>query len=186
VSGGTGEAGQGLGDGEYALRMAQNVIRKLIDSGMHYTGDSQAKAEKLVRDLVKMGEVRRKDAEQTVQALIARGKQTSDQLLSLVQAEVSKQLGRFTDRVDDIEDRLEDIADRLGVRAKAAATTVPASSAPAKKAPAKKVAIKKAAAKKAPAKKVAVKKATATNAAVKKVVAKKAPTKKAAAKKSVG
>ena len=41
--------------------MAQNVVRKLIESGMHFTEDSQAKAEKLVKDLVKAGEVRRKD-----------------------------------------------------------------------------------------------------------------------------
>ncbi len=154
--------------------MAQNVIRKLIDSGMHFTGDSQAKAEKLVRDLVKMGEVRRKDAEQTVQALIARGKQTSDHVLSLVQTEVSKQLGRFTDRVDDIEDRLEDIADRLGVKAKATPSATTAH-APAKKAPAKKAAVKKAAVKKA---------AGSGAAAVKKVAAKKAPAKKAAVKKA--
>ncbi len=161
--------------------MAQNLIRKLIDSGMHFTGDSQAKAEKLVRELVKLGEVRRKDAEQTVQALIARGKQTSDQLLSLVQAEVSKQLGRFTDRVDDIEDRLEDIADRLGVKAKATATAATAD------APAKKAAAKKAAVKKAPAKKAAAKKAPAKKAAAAKTVAvKKAPAKKAAVKKTAG
>ena len=182
MSRGTGRV---LGDGEYALGMAQNVIRKLIDSGMHFTGDSQAKAEKLVRELVKVGEVRRKDAEQTVQVLIARGKQTSDQLLSLVQAEVSKQLGRFTDRVDDIEDRLEDIADRLGVKAKATATA--ATAEPAKKAPAKKAAVKKAAVKKAPAKKAAAKKAPAKKAAtVKQVAVKKAPAKTAAVKKSAG
>jgi len=163
--------------------MAQNVVRRLIESGMHFTEESQAKAEKLVKELVKSGEVRRKDAEQTLQALAARGKQTTEQILSVVQAEVAKQMSRFTDRIDVVEDRLEDFAEQLGIKAKksaksaakAAATTTTTATAPAKKAPAK-----KAAAKKAPAKKAAAKKAPAKKAAA----PKKAPAKKAAAKKS--
>ena len=124
--------------------MAQNVVRRLIESGMHFTEESQAKAEKLVKELVKSGEVRRKDAEQTLQALAARGKQTTEQVLSVVQAEVAKQMSRFTDRIDDVEDRLEDFAEQLGIKAKKsakaakAATTSAAPTAPAKKAAAKK------------------------------------------------
>jgi len=139
--------------------MAQNVVRRLIESGMHFTEESQAKAEKLVKELVKSGEVRRKDAEQTLQALAARGKQTTEQVLSVVQAEVAKQMSRFTDRIDDVEDRLEDFAEQLGIKAKKsakaakAATTSAAPTAPAKKAPAKKAPAKKAPAKKAVAKK---------------------------------
>jgi polyhydroxyalkanoate synthesis regulator phasin len=159
--------------------MAQNVVRRLIESGMHFTEDSQAKAEKLVKELVKSGEVRRKDAEQTLQALAARGKQTTEHVFSLVQAEVAKQMSRFTDRIDDVEDRLEDFAEQLGIKAKkkAAATKQAATTAATTTtAPAKKAAAKKAApAKKAPARKAAP---------AKKAAAKKSPAKKAAAKKS--
>ena len=118
--------------------MAQNVVRKLIDSGIHFTEDSQAKAEKLVKGLVKSGELRRKDAEQTLQTLIARGKETSDRILSLVQAEVAKQMSRFTDRVDVVEDRIEDLAGRMRATTKDAAKKA---AAPVKKAgPAKRAA----------------------------------------------
>ena len=134
--------------------MAQNVVRKLIDSGIHFTEDSQAKAEKLVKGLVKSGELRRKDAEQTLQTLIARGKETSDRILSLVQAEVAKQMSRFTDRVDVVEDRIEDLAGRMGVTAKDA---VKKAAAPVKKAAAP---VKKAA---APVKKAGPAKRAATS-----------------------
>ena len=139
--------------------MAQNKVRSLIQAGMHFTEDSQAKAEKLVKDLVKAGELRRKDAEETVQALIARGKQATEQVLTLVQSEVSKQMSRFTDRIDSVENRVEEIASKVGLASKPspAAESAPA---PAKKSPVKKAApAKKAAAKKAaPAKKAVVKK----------------------------
>ena len=147
--------------------MAENVVRKLLDSGLYFTDETQAKAEKLVKDLVKTGEVRRKDAEKTVQTLITRGKEVTDHVLSLVQAEVAKQLSRFTDRVDVVEHRLEEVSQQLRMRAKKTA---------AKKTAAKKAPAKKTAAKKAPAKKTAAKKAPA-----KKAAAKKAPAKKTAA-----
>ena len=148
--------------------MAQNVVRKLIDSGIHFTEDSQAKAEKLVKGLVKSGELRRKDAEHTLQTLIARGKETSDRILSLVQAEVAKQMSRFTDRVDVVEDRIEDLAGRMRATtkdaAKKAAAPVKKAAAPVKKAaaPVKKAAapVKKAA---APVKKAGPAKRAATS-----------------------
>ncbi|HEY4334106.1 MAG TPA: hypothetical protein VGM78_16100 [Ilumatobacteraceae bacterium] len=160
--------------------MAQNVVRKLIDSGMHFTEESQAKAEKLLKDLVKAGEIRRKDAEDTMQSLIARGKQTSEHILSSVQLEVNKQMGRLTERMDGVEGRLEEIAEKLGVKPKPAPAPA-AQGAPAEKAtPTKQAPAKKAPAKKAPAKTAA----PATTAPAKKAPAKKAPAKKAPTKKA--
>ena len=80
-------------------------------------------------------------------------------MVSVIQAEVSKQLGKFAERLDDVEARVEDVAGNLGLASKA-----PAKKAVAKKAPAKKAAgpsEAKVAAKKAPAKKAAAKKAAA-------------------------
>jgi polyhydroxyalkanoate synthesis regulator phasin len=174
------------------MAQTKNVVRKLIDSGMQFTGESQAKAEKLIDKLVKSGEVRRKDASETLQALAARGKQTTEHVLALVQAEVAKQLGQFTSRMDDVEDRLEDFAEQLGlksrtkvsatVKAPTASEAEPAAAATAaKKVAAKKVAAKKVAAKKVAAKKIAVKKAAPAKALP---VKKAAPAKKVAAKKA--
>jgi polyhydroxyalkanoate synthesis regulator phasin len=143
------------------------MIKRLLDAGMQFTEMSQSSADKLVRDLVHNGQLRRKDAEKTVQQLLERGRTTSEQLVATVQAEVNKQVARVTDRLDGIEHRLEELASKLGV-GQPVAPAAPAKPDATEKAPAKKA----SAAKKAPAKKAPVAKASA---------AKKAPAKKAAA-----
>jgi len=147
--------------------MATNtLLKRMLDAGMHFTEMSQDNAERLVKDFVKSGQVRRKDSEKTVQQLVDRGRSATEQVVATVQSEISKQLGRFADRLDGVEERVEELAQRLGIKAKKAAVK--------KAAPVKKAAAKKA----APVKKAAVKKA----APVKKAAAKKAaPVKKAAA-----
>jgi polyhydroxyalkanoate synthesis regulator phasin len=171
--------------------MANKSLRELLETGMYFTEENRAKAEKLVRDLVKQGELRRKDAEETLQALMARGKEATEQILGLVQAEVAKQMSRFTEQFDEVEERLEDYAKRLGIpwtpianvtgmakRATTAASPSAATKAPAKKATAKKTA------KRAPAKKSAAKKSATKKSAAKKTAAKKSAAKKTAAKKT--
>jgi polyhydroxyalkanoate synthesis regulator phasin len=154
------------------------VLKRWLDTGMQYTEMSQKNAEKLVSDFVKAGQVRRKDAEKTVKQLVERGRTTTEHVVSLIQSEVSKQIGKFAKRLDDVEARVEDVAGSFGLGSNPAA----------KQAPATKVATKKAAAKKAPAKKkAAIKRAPAKKAAgpsgVAKVAVKRASAKKAPAKK---
>jgi hypothetical protein len=131
---------------------------------------------------VKAGQVRRKDAEKTVKQLVERGRTTTEHVISLIQSEVSKQLGKFAQRLDDVEARVEDVASNFGLGSKSAAKKAPAAvvkpaAAPAKKAPAKKAPAKKTTAKKAAAKKAAGPSGVA-KVAVKKASAKKAPAKK--------
>src|SRR6186997_313926 len=104
------------------------VLKRLLDAGVQFTEMSQSTAEKVVNELVHNGQLRRKDAEKSVRQLAERGRSTTEHLLTAIQAEVAKQLGRFADRMDDVEDRIEDLAEQLGLKAKQAA--------PAKKAPA--------------------------------------------------
>ena len=162
------------------------VLKRLVDTGASYAEMSQKNAEKLVSDFVKAGQVRRKDAEKMVQRLVERGREQTQYLIGVIKTEVTRQLGVFAGRLDDIETQLEEIAGNLGL-----ASMVPTKrAAPVKKAAGpsgvakvttrKAPARKKAAAKKAPAKKAAAKKAAVKKAAVKKAPAKK----KAAAKKA--
>ncbi len=153
------------------------VLKRLLDTGMQYTEMSQKNAEKLVSDFVRAGQVRRKDAEKTVKQLVERGRTTTEHVVSLIQSEVSKQLGKFAQRLDDVEARVEDVASNFGLGSRSAAKKAPgAVVTPAKKAPVKKAAAKKAAAKKAAKK-------AAGPSGVAKVAVKKAPAKKAPAKK---
>ncbi|MEK7426560.1 MAG: hypothetical protein AAB131_22280 [Actinomycetota bacterium] len=149
------------------------IVKKMLDAGVQFTEMSQSSAEKLVSEFVKAGQLRKKDAGKTVQELVDRGRSSTEQLLSVVQSEVAKQLARFADRVDGIEDRIEDLAKSVGAMAKRTAAPAPAAAAPAKKAPAKKSPAKKAPAKKSAAKKSAAKKAAGTSG-VAKVVATRA------------
>ncbi|HAP77707.1 MAG TPA: hypothetical protein DCR14_16705, partial [Acidimicrobiaceae bacterium] len=84
---------------------AHPLFKRLLDAGMQFTEMSQEQAEKLVKEFVKTGQARRKDSEAMVQQLVERGRSATEQLVATVQAELSKQLGRFADRLDDVEDR---------------------------------------------------------------------------------
>ena len=148
------------------------LLKKLLDTGVTFTGITQGQAEKIVKELVKAGEARRKDSAKLVEALLSRSRDVGGSTLAALQSEVAKQFGRIAGRLDTIEQRVEDLAQRIGLVSKPTATPAPASSAPT--APTKKAPAKKAPAKKAPAKKAAAKKAPA-----KKAPAKKAPAKKA-------
>ena len=143
--------------------MPTNPIQSVIDSGLQFTEMQRKEAEKLVKKLVKAGEVRSAEADKTVQSLIERGKQTSAQIAELIKSEITKQFGWLADRVDEVEDQLESLVSRVSGRGGEAPK--PAASAPAKKAPAaRKTAVRKAPAKKATAKKAPAKKATAKKA----------------------
>jgi polyhydroxyalkanoate synthesis regulator phasin len=154
--------------------MAQNdILKRYLDAGLEFTALTQSRAENLVKDLVKAGEVQADQARDAVNDLLDRSRRNSERLIDTIRTEVRAQitsLGLVShDDIDRVEQRLADFFGAATAPAKAAADKV---TAPAK------AAAKKATAKKAPAKRAATKTATA-----KKAPAKKSPAKKAAAKK---
>ena len=110
------------------------LLKRLLDAGMNFTEISQDQAERVVKEFVKGGQARRKDTEKLVHDMVDRGRSATENLVSTVQAEITKQLGKFASRLDDIEGRVEDIAHKVGLG------TTPAQKA----APVKKAAVKKA------------------------------------------
>jgi polyhydroxyalkanoate synthesis regulator phasin len=141
--------------------------QRYLDAGIAFTQMTRSRAEELVQELVKSGEVQGKEARTKVEELIERSRKSSESLLSVVRDEVGNQLHSMG--VSNIEDLAKQVASLLGRSSKAASG-----------------AARKSAAKKAPAKKAAAKKAPAKKAAAKKAAAKKAPAKKAPAKKASG
>lgn len=149
---------------------SKNSLKKLLDT---VTPMSPDVAEKFVRDLLKAGDQRRKDAEKVVAEVSAVARRSAEQFSMSVQKEVAKQLGRLMVRIDQLEKQVEVLNKSLDATrtllvsaatkglAKKPATTAPA----AKKAAAKKTAAKKAAAKKPATKKAATKKAATKKAA---------------------
>ncbi|MBX3286059.1 MAG: hypothetical protein KF703_12000 [Actinobacteria bacterium] len=154
--------------------MAQsNVLKRYLDAGVAFTSITQAKAEALVKDLVKTGEVQTEQAQAVVADLVDRGRKNTEALLEQVLSEISERadsLGLAT-RAD--LSRVEKLIESIRPGATKAAEKAPAKKATAKKAGTKKAAAKKAAAKKAPAKKATAKKAATKKAAAPKVAADK-------------
>ena len=158
-------------------QISKNSLKKLLDS---VTPMAPEAAEKFVRDLLKVGDERRRDAEKIVAEVATVARRSAEQFSVTVQKEVAKQLGRLVVRIDQVEKQVETLNKNLeATRAllvaaaakglsKSTATTKSSSTTTAKPA----------------AKKPAAKKSAAKKPAVKKPAAKKSPAKKPVAKKS--
>ena len=160
--------------------MAQNdLLKRYIDAGVSFTALTQSRAERLVRELVKAGELQADQAREAVVDLVERSRKSSERLIELISAEVRSQitsLGLASQAdLDRIERRVAKLMGKPGPKKPKAPEH-----APAKKAPAKKATAKKAAKKKAPAKKTAAKKVAKKAAAKKAPAAPKAPEMKVA------
>lgn len=170
-------------------QISKNSLKKLLDSVTPMAPDA---AEKFVRDLLKVGDERRRDAEKIVAEVATVARRSAEQFSVTVQKEVAKQLGRLVVRIDQVEKQVETLNKNLeATRAllvaaaakglsKSTATTKSSSTTTAKPA-AKKPAAKKSAAKKPAATKPASKKPAAKKSAAKKSTAKKPVAKKSAA-----
>jgi polyhydroxyalkanoate synthesis regulator phasin len=190
--------------------MAKSTLKSYIEAGTQFTEMPRQQAEAFVKGLVKSGDIRRRDAEELLQTLLARGRETSDRVAGLVQAEVAKQVQALSERFDDIEGRLEALTASFRISVAGGARSTPAGAdvtatggaadhepAPAGSTtettgdatPTKASAPKKSSAKKSGAKKSAAKKSSAKKSGAKKSSAKKSTaksTKAAAASDAVG
>jgi polyhydroxyalkanoate synthesis regulator phasin len=63
-----------------------------LEAGMELTEVTRARAEKLVKDLVKAGEVQRHEAQERVDDLLARSRKTTEAVAETVRVEVMRQL----------------------------------------------------------------------------------------------
>jgi polyhydroxyalkanoate synthesis regulator phasin len=142
--------------------MAQNdLLKRLLDAGMTFTAMTQARAEDLIRDLVRAGEVQAEQAQGVVDELVDRSRRNSEKLIDAVRSEIRQQvanLGLATkDDIDRLERKIADVSSSASRPTKAAKkasrptkTAAKAAKArPAKKAskPAKRSAAKRSAAK---------------------------------------
>ncbi|MEQ1787401.1 MAG: hypothetical protein ABL966_10130 [Acidimicrobiales bacterium] len=146
--------------------MAQNdILKRYIDTVADFTSLTQSRAESLVRDLVKAGEVQADQARDAVVELLERSRKHSETLLETIRTEVRAQITGFGLASQADLDRIEQrISSLLGTASAPVKKAAAAAKAPAKKAPAKKAPAKKAAAKKAPAKKATAAKKSAKKA----------------------
>jgi polyhydroxyalkanoate synthesis regulator phasin len=145
--------------------MEQNeVFRRYLDLGAAFTHVTRERAEELMRELVRLGDLQREQAQGWVDDVLDRSRKNTEALLDLIREEVARQLSSMSlvtrDDVSRLVTRLTPTPARKGAAKKATkkATTKKAPAARAKKAPAKKAPAKKSTAKRtSPAKKTAKK-----------------------------
>ncbi len=132
--------------------MAQlDAIRKYLEAGMAFTQTTRAKAEEVVGNLVRAGELQTEQTQQQVQELVERSRENTERVVKAMREEVVSQMASLGFATKKDLARLERKVDAMKSSGRVA------KKAPAKKA-AKKSAAKKSTAKKAPAKKAAAKK----------------------------
>jgi polyhydroxyalkanoate synthesis regulator phasin len=147
-----------------------DLLKRLLDAGMTFTAMTQARAEDLIRDLVRAGEVQAEQAQSVIDELVDRSRRNSERLIDAVRAEIRQQMANLglatkTD-VERLERRVADVSAAQGSRrattrkAPARKATKAAKKSGGRAAGAKKAGAKKASAKKASAKKAGAKKAT--------------------------
>lgn len=162
--------------------MAQNdILKRYLDAGIAFTTLTQSRAEALVKDLVKAGEVQADQAREAVAELIERSRRNSEKLLETVRDEVRTQItGLGLVKKEDLDKLEARLAGLFGTASKSAASATRSTRAAATAAPARAASTAKAATKKATTKKAPAKKASTKKASTKKTATRKAPAKKRA------
>src|SRR3954469_7632603 len=121
--------------------MPQNdMLKRYLDAGIAFTQMTRARAEGIVKDLVKAGEVQRDQTQERVDELMDRSRKNTEQLLELVRAEVRQQFSAMGLATKDDIERIEARLNPSGTP-KASGLVVPAGAgrkSTTKKAPAKK------------------------------------------------
>ena len=114
----------------------ETPLKRYLDAGMAFTALTRARAEEIVKDLVKRGELRREQVQEQVDDLLDRSRQNTEALVGVVRKEIADQLGNLGLATKEDIKRLE---------AKIAGKAPGATKAVAKKSPsAAKKAVKKA------------------------------------------
>jgi polyhydroxyalkanoate synthesis regulator phasin len=113
--------------------MAQSdVLKRYLDVGMAFTQLTRSRAESMVKELVRVGEVRRDRTQEAVDELVDRSRRNTEALLALVRKEVTSQLSQLGLATKEDLARLE--RKLSGGTGRSGAKKAPATKAPAKKA----------------------------------------------------
>jgi polyhydroxyalkanoate synthesis regulator phasin len=112
--------------------MAENdLLKRFLDAGVAFTQMTQRRAEELVNELVRTGEMRAEQAQAMVQELVDKSRQNSERFVDQVRADLRSQAGTFGFATKKEVEALR--AEVAFLRASMAAEPQPASKAAASK-----------------------------------------------------
>ena len=117
--------------------MAQTDLwKRYLDAGMEFSQMTRARAESIVKELIRAGEVQREQRQQRIEELLERSRKNTEEIVSAVRKELEQQLSSLgvVTKADlaKLEAKIEAVAKKAG-----------AGSSSAKQAPAKKAAAAK-------------------------------------------
>ena len=76
--------------------MAQNDrLKRYLDAGVSFSEMTRSRAQSIVKDLVRAGEVQREQTQEWVEELVDRSRKNREHLVGLVRREVSEQLANM-------------------------------------------------------------------------------------------
>jgi polyhydroxyalkanoate synthesis regulator phasin len=73
----------------------RDLLRRYLDAGVAFTQMTQQRAEAIVRDLVKAGEVQTEQAQAAAQELVDRSRKNTERLVELVRNEIRQQVSNL-------------------------------------------------------------------------------------------
>jgi polyhydroxyalkanoate synthesis regulator phasin len=76
--------------------MAQtDTLKRYLDAGMAFTQLTRARAEGIVKEWVRAGEVQRDRTQEAVDELVDRSRRNTEALISVIRKEIASQLGQL-------------------------------------------------------------------------------------------
>jgi polyhydroxyalkanoate synthesis regulator phasin len=73
----------------------RDLLRRYLDAGVAFTQMTQQRAEAIVRDLVKAGELQTEQAQAAAQELVDRSRKNTERLVELVRGEIRQQVSNL-------------------------------------------------------------------------------------------
>ena len=88
--------------------MATNdILKRYLDAGMTFVNMTEQRAEAIVKDLVRAGELQQSRAQKAVDEIVERSRKNTEDLMKVVRREVRSQLGTLGIATKDDIARLE-------------------------------------------------------------------------------
>jgi polyhydroxyalkanoate synthesis regulator phasin len=109
-----------------------DLWKRYLDAGMEFSQLTRTRAESIVKELIKAGEVQREQRQQRIEELLDRSRKNTEELVSAVRKELSQQLGSLGFATKGDLAKLEKKVDALA-KGGAAAKKSPAKKAAASK-----------------------------------------------------
>ncbi|HZN16061.1 MAG TPA: phasin family protein [Acidimicrobiales bacterium] len=110
-----------------------DLWKRYLDAGMEFSQLTRSRAESIVKELIRAGEVQREQRQQRIEDLLDRSRKNTEELVKTVRKELSQQLGTLGVATKADLAKLEAKIDRLAKSGGAAKKAAPKAAA-AKKA----------------------------------------------------